>query len=115
MGASQNWMLAMQYRSRHGDFLAAMVDAKNVKCGNICSPPWRVVFSNKQFREEHNILTLLTDLTGDPRREEQISCHCDNESGKLNSFQLIYNTAMIVAALSNIFHGQQGTKQVAFV
>ena len=57
------------------------------------------------------ISTLLTDLTSDPRPEEQVSCHYGNELGELIPFRLLYSSATIVLALSEIFRRRWGAKK----
>ena len=86
MGASQNWTLAMKYRSRRSAFLAAMVQVKKIQYLKIFLLAWRVVFEHVRVWEGAEISTLLIDLTGDPRLEERVSCHCNNELGELIPF-----------------------------
>ena len=58
-----------------------------------------------------DLSTSLTDLTRDPRRAGQVSCHYGNELAELIPFRLICNDAMIVAALSEIFRKRWGAKK----
>ena len=113
MGASQNWTLAMQYRSHRSAFSADMVQKKKVQCGKLVLLTWRVVFEHVRVWEGTKISTLRTDLTGDPRPEERVSCHYYNELGELIPFRLTYKSARIVLALSEIFHRRWGAKKVA--
>ena len=65
MGVSQNWTLAMQYRSRRSAFSAAMVQAKKVQYSKMLLLAWRVVFRKVRVREAADFSTLLTDSTRD--------------------------------------------------
>ena len=74
-----------------------------------------MVFGSVRGLEGENFSTLLTDLTGDPFADQRVSCNYDNTLGKLIPFRLIYNTAMFVAALLDIFCGQWGAKKMAYI
>ena len=102
----------MQYQPLRSAFSAAMVQEKKVQYGEIVLLAWRVAFEQVWVWEGADISTLLTDLTGDPRSEERVSCQYGNELSELVSFRLIYNSAMIVLALLEIFRGRWGTKTV---
>ena len=111
MGASRNWTLAMQYRSLRSAFSAAMVQARKVRYVKIILLAWRMVFGIVRVQEGAVVSILLKDLTRDPRRAGQVACHYGNELAKLIPFRLICNNAMIVAALSEIFHKRWGAKK----
>ena len=76
----------MQCQSRRSAFSAAMVQAKKVQYCKIVLLAWRVVFGTIRVREGDDISTLHTDLTGDPRPVERVSCRWDNELGELIPF-----------------------------
>ena len=56
---------------------------------------------------------MLTDLTGDPRLGDRVSCHYGNELGELIPFQLIYDSVVIVLAFLEIFCREWGGGEVA--
>ena len=70
-----------------------------------------MVFGSVRVREGDDFSTLHTNLTGDPRAEQRVSCHYGNDLGELIPFRLIYNTAIIVAALTEIFPERWGEKK----
>ena len=72
-----------------------------------------MVFGKIRFREVFDISTLPTVLTADPRRVGRVLCRWANELDKLIPFRMIYNSAMIILALSVILCGRWGQKKVA--
>ena len=70
-----------------------------------------MVFGIVRVQEGAVVSTLLKDLTRDPRRVGQVSCQYGNNITELISFQIIYDNAIIVAALSEIFRKQWGAQK----
>ena len=111
MGVSQNWTVAMQYRSRRSAFLATMVQAKKVPYSKTFLLARRVIFGNVRVQEGADNSTLFKDLFHDLGHVLQVICHYDNTLGTLVPFQLICKTAMFVVALLEIFHERWGAKK----
>ena len=111
MGESQNWTLAMKYRSHRSAFSAAMVWAKTVSYVKILFLVWRMIFGDVRVREGANFSTLFRDLTDDTPPWLPLLYHYGNELGTVVPFRLIYNTVMFVAALSDIFRERWGAKK----
>ena len=89
-----------------------MVQSKKVQYGKkIFLLAWRMVLGNIRFREGGDISTLPTVLTADLRRVGRMLCRWAIELGELIPFRLIYNSAMIVLALLDIFRERWGAKE----
>ena len=92
----------MQYTSRRDGFLADMVQQKKVKDCERLLLGWRVVFQTIRFWEGVEYSVLLTVTTEALTDVKQILYGLDNELAEVIPFPLIYNTAIILAAFSEI-------------